>query len=306
MDARLDNHLLHVVRNGHFDYFLLGTQLYLHRSHMHKSCFVAVFRQQPQRVVTEVHQQTLGDFDYFDNAAFGVGEGDFLQKLMLFEEEHLGGSDDELPASVQNLMLDGWLLHSLVGLLVHLPLVHSVAETFDVVVRATAAHRNSHVFPTVDFEIAEGGQEANRHHLQLPHVRQENASSVPVFGSAVHQIAVVLVCEQFEGVHFREEEAFGSEAQRLMLPAEPVLTYLHIVRVFFSCKNGLAVGCHPEAVEPVHVLLKRDEKSISALDLPHAQHVPSAEDNPLLLEALKSVARGLEDRFDADLHQYTI
>ena len=73
-----------------------------------------------------------------------------------------------------------------------------------------------------------------------------------------------------------------------MPPAEPVLTQLNVIPVFFCDKDGLAVGCHFEAVQSIDLLLQGNEKSISAVNLLNAQHVPCPEGDPLVFETLEA------------------
>jgi hypothetical protein len=64
--------------------------------------------------------------------------------------------------------------------------------------------------------------------------------------------------------------------------------------MFFCDEDGLAVGGDLEAVEVVDVPVQGDEESLPALDLPHAEHVPHADDDALVLKALETAVGGLQ------------
>jgi hypothetical protein len=132
---------------------------------------------------------------------------------VLLKEEDLGTGDDKLPAAVEYLMLDGWILHALVGLLVDFPLAQSIPQRFHIVVRTIAADRHRHVLPAIDLKVGEVGQEANGDHPHLVHVCQEHAGAVPRPGSSIDETVIVLVDQQVQRFDVGEEEAFVGEGQ---------------------------------------------------------------------------------------------
>ncbi len=65
--------------------------------------------------------------------------------------------------------------------------------------------------------------------------------------------------------------------------------------MFFSDEDGLAVGGDLEGVELVDMLVEGDEESLPSLNLAHAKHVARPNDDALVLEALKTAVRGLQN-----------